>query len=235
MGFGSFLKKAAGVATLGLSNNKTFNNVTNGGALNRLTSGKPEQTAEQVKSENITADIQRDISKGTAIGKDLIGDKSLGRLTDGQATQDIIQERRLSALDGLNAAELGAARSQSIASIDSASEGALRRLKSSQASSGVRGATATRQQADVGQQGVQQKADFEQNLLLQNRNAQQQALDSLQRNVEFDLDAQSREKFAQLSTGLGFAQIGSSERAAEAAREAQIKSASFAGQKTGKF
>jgi len=196
---------------------------------NRIEAGVAQSTQQVSDEQKIFDNIGRDIDKGREVGRDLIGEGALGRLTQGQATIDTVQQQRLSALNGLNADELGAARSRAIEGIDTANEGALRRLKATQASSGVRGASATAQQASVLQEGVQQKADFEQDLLLQNRGVQNEALAALESNVQFDLDAQSREKFAELSTGLGFAQIGSQERGAQAAIQAQLASAQASG------
>lgn len=200
------------------------------GQLERQRDLKKRQEVSDASRE----DIKRDVAFGTQYGKELIGDKSLGRLTSGEQEADIVKQGRLNALQGFSAPELGAARGQAISNIDSASEGALRRLKGAQASSGVRGASATAQQAGVLEQGVEQKRQLEQGLLLENRTAQQAALDKLQENVQADLAAQSSEKFAQLSTGLGFAQIGSAERAGLAANEAQLASARAQGGGGGK-
>lgn len=191
------------------------------------------QPVVKTDKSNVAAEsrqlIAEDFAAGEVFGKDIIGDKALGRLTGGQTEADIVRQRRLDALQGFNAPELAAARDKATTQIDRASEGALRRLKASQAASGVRGATASTQQAGLLQDSVEQKANFERELLIQNRGEQKEALDALQTNVQFDLDAQSREKFAQLATGLGFAQIGSTERAAEASKQAQLAAARSSG------
>lgn len=205
----------------------------------RIQQSEAQKKAEEAKiraeeAKRIRGDVVADVEYGTSYGKEIVGDKSLGRITEGATENALVQEGRLNALKGFDAPELSALRGQAVSQIDSASEGALRRLQGGLAASGVRGATASAAQGEVLNQNIEQKRQLEQGLLIENRSAQQAALDKLQENVVDDLNRQSSEKFAQLSTGLGFAQIGSAERAGLAAKEAQIKAANASGGGGGK-
>jgi len=164
------------------------------------------QQAEQVKS---------DFNQGLSFGKELSGDGSLGRLGTDSNIQGIIEERKKLA-QGLTSQETAAQRGQAINQINQSSELARRRLASAQARNGVRGATAANQQGQVIGQAIDARQNFERNLLLGDRQAKIDGLNSLESTVtdvnKFDLSQRANERFGQQATALGFAQLGATER-----------------------
>lgn len=197
--------------------------VLNSSFINRFNVNKPSA------SKQVTSDFRQ----GSKFGKEIVSDGSLGRLGGDRDLKNIInQKRRLS--QGLTGQETAAFRSQAENSINASTEQARRRLAAHNARAGVRGATAGQQQANIIGQGIQAQQNFQQGLLLKNRDAQLQGLNSLESTVnntrQFDLSQAAKEKFAQLSTGLQFAGIGATERVAQA----QANAARFASQNSGK-
>lgn len=207
--------------------------------------------------------IQSDINTGKAIGQDFLPNGSLGRLSNpGSAgMEDIINKRKAAANDpsmqnrinelgnGFNNEELQSYRDTAKRQIDRQTQGSNRQLLASQANNGVSGASAVAQQMQVQQKGVEQRADFERNLFMQQRQAIMEdenqkmnlrneissRVNSLESSYQtqaaneatvqkFNLDQAARERFGQLSTALGFAGLGVTERtgvqAADAAKAA---------------
>lgn len=151
-----------------------------------------------------------------------------------QDVSDIIAKRR-AGLEGLSAEENQALRERGSQGITRGTQTALRQLRGRQAASGVRGGTATAQQAAILSAGQQAKAGVERDLFLQNINQKRQALGDFEKSVAgaeqseearrlFNIEQQQREKFGRVSAGLGIAQLGVAERAgiqaAQAARSA---------------
>jgi hypothetical protein len=110
-----------------------------------------------------------------------------------------------------------------------ATELSRRRLAAAQSRAGVRGATAGAQQMGVLQQGIQAQQGLEQQLLMNQREAQRQGMQDVlttgRATKEFDLSQAARERFAQLQTALASEQMGVSERAGVAAQNASIAAA----------
>jgi len=185
------------------------------------------------KPQSATEQVLGDVKKGIGVGKDLVGDGSLGRLGGDKDLKNIInQKRRLS--QGLTGSETAVQRSIADNAINSSTEQARRRLASAQARSGLRGGTATNQQSQIIGQGIQAQQQFQQGLVQNNRAAQLQGLNSLESTVngvrQFDLSQQAKEKFAQLSSGFNLAGIGATERGALA----QTEATKFAAENSGK-
>lgn len=146
-----------------------------------------------------------DIAKGRARGEELFGNQALGRVQQDRAAEiaDLINQRkqqaasagarssdvadiiarRKSGLEGLNAEENAAFRSQAQNAIGQEEQGALRALKASQGSSGVRGGVASAQQAMALKNFADQRAKAEQELFLRNIAEKQNRLGALEQSV----------------------------------------------------
>lgn len=178
--------------------------------------------------------VQSDFKNGLGFAKEVIGDGSLGRLGSNTDLKSVINQKRKLA-QGLTGSEVAGQRSQAENSINASTEQARRRLASAQARSGVRGATAGAQQANIIGQGIQAQQNFQQNLIQNNRNAQLEGLNSLESSVsgvaQFDISQAAKEKLGQLSTSLNLAGLGATERGAVAQTEAQKFAANNSGKK----
>ena len=97
------------------------------------------------------------------------------------------------------------------------------------ARSGVKGQAAGAQLGNIAAAGLQARGNLERDLLIQNRDAQMQGLQlqsgMVGENRRFDIGQAAKEKDITLQAGLGFAQMGSAERSAALANEAQVKAA----------
>lgn len=195
---------------------------------------KRKQSEIKMTGSDVGNQLRTDFREGVGFGKELVGDGSLGRLGTNSDIQSVIEQKKKLA-QGLTGAETQAQRDVSNQNINAQTETARRQLASAQARSGVRGATAAQQQGNVIAQGAQNKANFERDLLLQNRQAQTEGLQSLENTVtstsQFDLSQAAKERFGQISTGLGLAQLGATERGSLAASNALKASSSGGGKK----
>jgi hypothetical protein len=233
MGFGSFVKKAVG-GTIGLATKGTIKGLKAGaGALGIGGTRGGEGAAHTIGKFGTTpAESQKfraqDFAQGLKFGKEQIGEGSLGRIGTDADVQAALQTRR-QALGGLTGQEMQGQRDVATQRIQGQTESARRRLAAAQARSGVRGGTASAQQAGVIGQGIEAQAGFERDLMLQNRAAQQTAAGNLLTDVsgvrQFDLSQAARERSAQLQAGMGFTQLGVSERAGVAANQANVAAA----------
>ena len=206
--------------------------VKSGGGLSSLLG---ESDAQKITglSGQLSADAQRaargrDIAAGRDFAKSVLPEGSLGRLgeqADVKASLDVLRGQ----LGGFSAPELQAQRDVMGQGIARQTQMAGRRLAAAQARAGVRGATAAAQQGNIAAQGIQAGTNLERDLFLANRAEQARAAqDLLQRSgavSKFDMSQAARERFAELSTGLGFAQIGSAERAGVTAGNAAVQAA----------
>lgn len=169
-----------------------------------------------------------DFQAGSKIGKDLIQPGSLGRLGELSDIKTALSGARELA-GGLSAPEMQAQRDVASQNINTSTEQARRRLAAAQARAGVRGATAGAQQAGIIGQGIQAQQGLERDLLLRNREAKSQGIQQLSQLAtgvgQFDLSQAAREKFAPISTGLAFSQLGATQRGTLAAAQASTNAA----------
>lgn len=177
---------------------------------NRFRSGEEASSASDP--------ISRDIRKGIGFADIVVGEKGLGRLGEDDRVKELIQRQQDIADKGLSREELSQKRAELFGNIDSANQTALRGLKAAQAQAGVRGATAGQQLLQGALAGARQKSDVSRNLFLQSEELQRQGLKDLT-NLElqtrqFDLGQAAAEKSLQLTSGFGFAELGSAERSA---------------------
>lgn len=169
---------------------------------------------------------EADLTKGRARGQELFADKSLGRVDQDRSAEvaDIVARRKAN-LAGFTPEEMNAMQSNQVQSINQANQGQNRALMAAQARSGVRGAAAIAQQQQALKAQSAQRADLERNLFLENMNQKRSALGEAERSIggaradelarqQFNLAQMGKEKAAQLSTELGYGQLGAGERSA---------------------
>ena len=207
-----------------------------------------QQPAQQAPKQTQRQQILSDIEAGKKVGKDFIGEGELGRIDtrfEEERSADVkdIIERREAALEGLSSEELQARRGQAKTQIDRQTETARRRLQAIQAQTGVRGGAAAAGISTILEQGLRTRADFERDLFLADVQAKRDALGAFEQSVtaveatesqrraaniqleQFNLQQRAKERFGQLSTALGVAQLGVAERAADKSAEAAKEAA----------
>lgn len=233
---------------------------------------KDGSSGVQLKDTSTKFDPEKSFQEGLAMGKKSVPTGSFGRLQEGVTDQEkyllgenqkiydaagkrdpvvqkqlddlgsLLEKRRKQADEGYSAEEMNAMRSGFLSEGMSALGGAMRGLKSSQAQSGIKGATAGAQQNRVASEFAKQVGENERQLYLKQQEAKRQAQDvyggaigeylgkvnaqniqeseqkksalkSLQDTItgqqarqtalqQYNLDAASKERLAQLSTGL---------------------------------
>jgi len=175
--------------------------------------------------------IEQDIDLGRKIGKGFVPEGSLGRIKEDADIQAVMQAKR-ERLGGFSSQEQQAARDISQSNIQRQFQTGSRALQAQQARAGVRGAGATAQQMQLQQQAGQQAGAFERDLMLRQRAAQGEAIGDLEGSAKqftsFDLGQASKEKFAQMGTALGIAQLGVTQRSGAMASAANVAAANAA-------
>lgn len=189
--------------------------------------------AQMVDLRSKSIDYAGDIAKGKEFGQEVLGPEGLGRLGTDTQVQESLQGFKNIADQGLSRQEVAAERSQAFRGIESGTQTGMRSLQAQLARSGVKGAVAGQQLMQREMAGAQQKADVEQNLFLKSEQIKREGLADYSQRMgdvkQFDLGQAAKEKDIIMQSGLGFAQIGSSERtakyAAERSKEASVASA----------
>lgn len=179
----------------------------------------------------------QDIVKGAQFGEAVLGD-GLGRLGESD-TLNAMQAQAAELAKGFSSEEMLARQEKGIEGIQGSTMAQSRAAQAALARSGVKGAAAGTQLANIAMSGVEARGNLERDLMIANREAQMQGL-GMQSNIfaqaesrqKFDLSQAAKEKDIALQAGLGFAQMGSTERAAELNRQAQVKAARASRQKS---
>lgn len=188
---------------------------------------------------------EQDMAAGKARGQELFGNKALGRVEE-QRSQEVgnIIGRRQQESQGYTPQEQEAFRAQQLPNLQRDLASQQRQLKMQQASSGVFGPAALAQQKALQAGSQQAKAGMERQLFLDNILARREGLNSLEGSIakaradelarqESNLSRQGKETFGQLGTELGFAGLGSQERAG-AAQQALGETSALLGASKGK-
>ena len=210
---------------------------------------------ERKKLKEQTSDRGRataDLTAGEALGKQFIQTGSLGsidtRFAEAPSADmaDIIARRR-AALTGMSSEEQTLRREQAVGEIDRSTETQRRRLQAIQGASGVRGDSASMQQAQVLMEGGRTRGNFERDLYIQNEQMKREALGAFEGSItlserntmerqaanieldKFNLQQRAQEKFGQISTALGYSQILQADRSAKLAADAQRAAAAASG------
>lgn len=148
------------------------------------------------KEELLKRAREADLESGYTKGKELFYD---------DPDMQMMRERRMDLSKGYSGSELGAMREQARAGLSGERSNYLRQLAGRAARGGVGGARAAAMQgaADVGMQG--KRAELERKMALDSAEMMRKGTSELQ-------DFLMRQRFGLLSTGLGYAQLGVSDR-----------------------
>lgn len=185
---------------------------------------------KQAGMEGFDDPRNQDIIKGAQFGEAVLGD-GLGRL--GQSdTLDAMTAQSAELAKGFSSEEMQARKEKGLEEIQGSTSAQMRATQAALARSGVKGQAGGAQLANVAMSGVQARGNLERDLMIANREAQMQGLQAqsgifsqAQSRQEFDIGQAAKEKDIALQAGLGFAQMGATERAAELNRQAQVKAA----------
>lgn len=182
---------------------------------------------QQIAMENrARAQREQDLARGKARGEELFSEGALGRMEEGRAAEiaDIISRRQAES-QGFTPQEMQAMREQNMTEIGRQQAAQQRQLRSEQARSGVRGATASAQKAAQQQAFQGQMTQSERDLFLKNIDARRAGMDKLEGSVtaargeelarkEYNLQSANKERFARLATEFAYGSLGAEDRAA---------------------
>ncbi len=180
------------------------NNAITGGAVNRALS--PTQTTSTLSGGG-AADRERDLAAGRARGKEIFYD---------DPDMKMMRKKREDLAKGYSGQELGAIRQTARGEIAGQRNNYLRNMHSNLARGGVGGARGAAVRGAADQKFAQSGADAERKM----------ALDSANMVITGTNDRQDyifRQKYGSLGTELGYGQLGTADRAAEASRQANQK------------
>lgn len=171
--------------------------------------------------------LSKDVSSGAAFGEAVVGE-GLGRISEDPAIA-AMEAQAQELAQGYSGKEMTARREQGIQQIQGATQAQMRNQQAQLARSGVKGAAAGAQLGNVALGGLQQRQNLERDLIIGDRDARAsglaQASGMITGNRQFDIAQAAKEKDIALQAGLGFGQMGSYERGAQAANEASVKAA----------
>lgn len=174
---------------------------------------KQESTEQQIADAEKA--MERDMERGAELGAEVIGD-GLGRLQD---DDNLSQSRaRLDEMaGGPTTSQNLAQREQAVESLQAQERAAQRGLLSSLSNAGVTGGAAAIQLADLTSSNLSNRRRLERDLIAdQTTFAQQAARDTAaldQSIAQFDLGQLAKEKNIDIQSRLGYAELGSAERA----------------------
>ena len=175
--------------------------------------------------------FDQSLLKGAQFGANILGDEGLGRMGSDADVQESLSRFKGIADQGLSRGEVAAERAQAFRDIDSQTQTGMRGLQAQLARSGVKGAVAGQQLIQRQMAGAQLKADKSQELFLTSEGMKRQGLKDYSSRLgevkSFDLGQAAKEKNLIMQSGLTFAQMGSSERAAKTSAAASVRAAQF--------
>ena len=173
---------------------------------------------------------EREIVKGSQFGASVIGD-GLSRMGDNEAIKDVLA-RQKDLSQGMNAQELQANRELMNQGINQAGNTQMRALQAQLSRAGVKGGVAGAQIRDASLATMSQKANVEKQLFVEDRAARENSLQRYAQNLgevtASDIGQEQAEMNIVMQSGMGFAQLGSAERAAAMQAEAARQSAAAA-------
>lgn len=160
-------------------------------------------------------DLQTDLQRGAALGEDVIGD-GLGRLSEDanlQSSRDLLAQQA----EGITSAQNLAQRESALSNLQGSEQSQNRSLLANLAGSGVQGGSAAAQLIDLNSSNLNNRRSLERDLISDQTTFAQNAANNLA-NVdksiaEFDLGQLAAEKNIDIQSRLGFADLGSAERA----------------------
>jgi len=157
----------------------------------------------------------KDLEEGGKAADKIFTPGIMGRMGSSVDAKAVLDQRRAN-MQGFNPQELQAMRQENVSEIKRNNMGAQRDLIRSQGRSKVFGATAAAQQGAL-QKGLQgQLADQERKLFLDNISAKRQGLSDFEKSntekEQFNIGQSNKELQGKLSTQLGYAGLGTTER-----------------------
>jgi len=183
-----------------------------GGAAAAAPTGAP---AEDPRITAMRAAREADWQTGLKRGQELFPAESLGRLGTNSDIQRVMEARRQQA-GGISPQEQNLMRAQMMGQIGSANQGALRQLRGVQGASGIQGAAAGAQAADVLRSGQQAMLGAERDIQMQNLLQKRAGINELEQSAtglgKFDIGQANKEKMGGIYAGLGEQMLGVSER-----------------------
>lgn len=184
-----------------------------------------QKSKYQEQLEMVRAGREQDLAAGRARGADVFKEGVMGRLSAERPEEiaQIIAQRKLQT-QGMTPEEQEALRSVNVPAIQQQQAGQMRQLAIQQARSGVRGAAAGAQRADIQKSASGQLAQQERDLFLKQQDLKRSALGQYEQSVgsaldrersgkEFNIAQQNKELAGRLATELGYGQLGAGERA----------------------
>jgi len=180
---------------------------------------------------------QQDFDIGMERGGTLFKEGTLGRLSENDDIKTVL-ERRRGQIGGFTPQEQESMRAQTGAAGRAGVSGALRSLQGRQASSGIRGAAAGAQRADILKDDNSNRMENERQLQLANIAESRRGLSDLESTAtgvgKFDLGLKNKETFGRYSTALGEQMLGSADRGALSQRDLALANASSQNDSGGK-
>lgn len=160
-----------------------------------------------------------DLARGRIRGMELFGEPMIdaSKVERSSDMQDIINRRKAD-LEGMSSAENNALRGQMLSGVNAETQGALRQLRTAQGGRGLKGGSAIAQSRSLINSSLAKKAALDRDLMIQNIAMRQSALDRYQSAIQgaetTETARYGNRRFGQLSTELGYGQLGATERGA---------------------
>ena len=175
------------------------------------------QKVEAALKDNKNKGIAQDIVSGAKFGEAVVGPGGLGRLADQRGMEQAMSGLEAQA-QGFSGAEATARRERAVEQMGASQQAQQRALQARLAAAGVKGGAAGAQIRDLVGQQAGARAGMERDLFLAGEEARRAGTQQLYQAAsglgQFDLGQAAKEKNIALQAGLGFAQLGSAERAA---------------------
>jgi len=182
-------------------------------------------------AEGFDNKMAQDVIKGAQFGEAVIGPEGLGRLGESD-TLKAMEAQSAELAKGFSSEEMQARKEKGIQEIQGSTAAQSRAAQAALARSGVKGAAAGQQLTNIAASGVEARGNLERDLMIADREAQMQGLgiqqgvfQTSQAREQFNLKQAAKEKDVALQAGLGFAQMGSVDRGAQANKQAQVAAA----------
>lgn len=170
------------------------------GAMAASAIGGGQQPGQPLNYGGGAAERNADMQAGFAKGKELFYD---------DPDMQMMRDKRMDLAKGYDGQQMGAMRSQARNEIQGQRQGYLRSMSGNIARGGIGGARAAAMKANA-DQGFQQKgAEMERKMTLDNANLMRTGTNEAQ-------DFLMRQKYGMLGTGMGYAQLGVTDRGAAA-------------------
>lgn len=167
-----------------------------GNAANANSPGGSQNPTGPVSPEQARAERERDLTRGYSRGRELF--------VDHPYMQEILGRRRDMA-QGVDSKEYQGLRDDMVSGLQSAQKGYMRQLLSSQGMNNTGAARSVGQMGELAGQFSQNRAEAEKKLMLDNIALKRQGVSDLEKFL-------LQQRFGELSSGLGEAQLGVADR-----------------------